>query len=206
MSDPHHGPFASFRDVARRHRRGERATALVEAALVTPILLMLVFGAIEFGMAFRSYLTVSNSTRDSARFAATLGREADADYQTVAEAFAGLDGARSGDVRKIIIFKATGPNSTTASGTLAACRTASVAGLCNTYTGPDVPVDPAQYGCGPTSVDRFWCPTTRKVAASDPPDYVGVYIEMHYQSLTGFFGLTRDFSDEFIMRLEPHSA
>ncbi len=53
-------------------------------------------------------------------------------------------------------------------------------------TPPDVSVSPA-----------------RKVFLSDPPDYVGVYIEVHHQSLTGAVGMTRDFKDQFVAQLEP---
>lgn len=43
---------------------------LVEAALVLPILLMLLFGIIEFGRIFNTYLIVSNASREGARLAA----------------------------------------------------------------------------------------------------------------------------------------
>ncbi|MFN8050621.1 MAG: TadE/TadG family type IV pilus assembly protein [Acidimicrobiales bacterium] len=183
--------------------RSERGSVVVESALVLPIFLLLVFGTMEFGLAFRSYLTLSNSTRDAARFASTLGKDADADFQIINEAVNDLGGMHAGNVTKIIIFKATGPSSTTASGALAACRTGSVANLCNTYTGANITTDSTKFGCNYTSPDRYWCPTSRKVAKSDPPDYIGVYIMVHHQSLTGVLGMTRDFSDEFIMRLEP---
>ncbi len=190
----------------RRHRtRGQRGSVVVESALALPIFLLLIFGTMEFGLAFRTYLTLTNTTRDAARFASTLGNDADADYQTVAEAVANLQGMKAGALQKIIIFKATGPSSTTSSGALAACRTASVTGLCNTYTGT-ISTNPTDYGCNYTSPDRYWCPAGRKVNVSDPPDYVGVYIEVKHTGLTGVLGMTRNFSDEFIMRLEPTRA
>jgi len=57
---------------AHRPRRGrtERAQSLVEFALVLPILLILVFGIIDFGMGIRSYISLTNATREGARFAA----------------------------------------------------------------------------------------------------------------------------------------
>ena len=176
---------------------------VVESALALPLFLLLIFGTMEFGLAFRSYLTLSNSTRDAARFASTLGKDADADYQIVNEAINNLSGMHAGTITKIIIFKATGPTSTTSSGTLALCRTASQTNLCNLYTGTNLTQDSSKYGCNYTSPDRYWCPAGRKVNASDPPDYVGIYMEVHHQSLTGVLGMTRDFSDEFIMRIEP---
>lgn len=191
----------------RQHRRtrNERGTVVVESALALPLFLLLIFGTMEFGLAFRSYLTLSNATRDAARFASTLGKDADADFQAVNELIANLSGFKAGDIKQVIVFKATGPSSTTASGALAACRNGSVLNLCNTYS-PPFSQDPTQYGCNYTSPDRFWCPGGRKVAASDPPDYIGIYVKVRHTGLTGVLGMTRDFSDEYIMRLEPVRA
>ena len=186
--------------------RSERGSVVVESALALPLFLLLIFGTMEFGLAFRSYLTLSNSTRDAARFASTLGKDADADFQVINEAVSNLSSFKAGDIRKIVIFKATGPTSTTASGPLAACLTASVTNLCNTYLGPNITINSTDYGCNYTSPDRFWCPTSRKVATSDPPDYIGIYIEVRHHGLTGVLGMTRDFHDEFVMRLEPVRA
>ena len=49
-----------------RNRAGQ---ALAEMVLVTPILILLVFGIIEFGLAFRTYQIVTNSAREGARVA-----------------------------------------------------------------------------------------------------------------------------------------
>lgn len=53
--------------------RNQKGQALVEMALVLPILLMLVFGIIEFGRIFNAYIVVSNASREGARYAA-VGR------------------------------------------------------------------------------------------------------------------------------------
>ena len=190
----------------RFRARSERGSVVVESALALPLFLLLIFGTMEFGLAFRSYLTLTNATRDAARFASTLGRDADADYQTVNEIVGNIVGMNAGTIQKIIIFKATGPTSTTESGALAACRTSSVLGLCNTYLAGNISTDPSAYGCNYTSPDRYWCPDSRKVNSSDPPDYIGLYVEVQHKGLTGVVGLTRNFSDEFILRIEPVRA
>ena len=102
--------------------------------------------------------------------------------------------------------KPTTMSALASSGALAACRTGSVTGLCNTYIAGSISTNSANYGCNYTSPDRFWCPAGRKVAVSDPPDYIGVYIETRHTGVTGVIGMTRDFSDEFVMRLEPVRA
>jgi hypothetical protein len=55
----------------RRHAflrvRGERGSALVELAFAVPILLMLVFGTIEFGIAFGNNIALRQGVREAAR-------------------------------------------------------------------------------------------------------------------------------------------
>ena len=58
------------RAAPRRILRAARGQGLVEFALVMPILMILVFGIIDFGMGLRSYISLTNATREGARFAA----------------------------------------------------------------------------------------------------------------------------------------
>lgn len=53
-----------------RRFRSDRAQSLVEFALVTPMLLILVFGIIDFGLGLRAYISVTSATREGARYAA----------------------------------------------------------------------------------------------------------------------------------------
>ena len=48
-------------------RRGERGSALVEFVLILPILTALVFGMIEFGMAFNDNIALRQGVREAAR-------------------------------------------------------------------------------------------------------------------------------------------
>lgn len=49
--------------------RSERGAAVVEFALVLPLLILLVFGIIEFGRAYNLYLGVTHAAREGARIA-----------------------------------------------------------------------------------------------------------------------------------------
>jgi Flp pilus assembly protein TadG len=55
---------------ARRHQGGERGVAAVEFALVAPILLLLVFGIIDFGLGFHAWDASENAAREGARVGA----------------------------------------------------------------------------------------------------------------------------------------
>lgn len=52
-------------------RRAQRGAALVEAAVVLPLLLALVFGVIDFGFAFNDLIQVRQGSREAARQAVT---------------------------------------------------------------------------------------------------------------------------------------
>jgi hypothetical protein len=53
-----------------RRAQGEQGAVLVEAALVLPILVILLLGIIDFGFAFNSYISLRQGTRETARQAA----------------------------------------------------------------------------------------------------------------------------------------
>lgn len=55
----------------RKLIRDKRGQALVELALVLPLLLLLVMGTMEFGRIFHSYLLITNASREGARTAIT---------------------------------------------------------------------------------------------------------------------------------------
>lgn len=55
---------------ARCSRDGDRGAALVETAIALPVLLLLIFGIIEFGLLFGVKLDVSQGAREGSRLAA----------------------------------------------------------------------------------------------------------------------------------------
>jgi len=69
-------------------RRGDAGAAAVEFALVVPILLILVFGIVDFGLAMFSQNLVGNAAREGARTASLGGTQA----QTVQAATAAMTG------------------------------------------------------------------------------------------------------------------
>lgn len=51
----------------RKLIRDKRGQALVELALVLPLLILLIMGMMEFGRIFHSYLLITNASREGAR-------------------------------------------------------------------------------------------------------------------------------------------
>lgn len=57
----------------KRFRDTETGQALVEFTMILPVFLMLLFGLVEFGRGFYTWLLVTNAAREGARVAAVQG-------------------------------------------------------------------------------------------------------------------------------------
>ena len=68
------GSFSSERRSARTVRR-DRGATLVEAAVVLPLLFVVIFALVEFGWAFKDSLSVGHGAREAARAGATFGND-----------------------------------------------------------------------------------------------------------------------------------
>lgn len=62
--------------------KSEKGQSLVEFALVVPLLLLLLFGIMDFGRIFHAYLTLDHAGREAAR-SASVGKD-DATVKSVA--------------------------------------------------------------------------------------------------------------------------
>lgn len=195
----------------RRRARGERGAALVEAALITPVFAVLLFGIIEYGLTFRDYLTVANASRDGARAASAYGDDTYADYNVLQVIEQSTKGFRPNEIQRVIIFDAGGVGGSVlnASHPAHACLNGPVVNRCNVYTAADLARPRSDFGCGPSEPDHYWCPSAlngqdgREVRASVGPDYVGVYVQTRHNFITGMFGSGMDLDDELVMRIEP---
>lgn len=73
--------------------RDQRGQAMVELALVLPILLVLFMVVVEFGRVFHAYLIITNASREGARVA-VVGKSDEDITARVDETAAELDSAR----------------------------------------------------------------------------------------------------------------
>ena len=77
--------------------RGRAGSALVEMALLIPLLALMLFAIVEFGIAFQRWQVVSNAAREGARTAAVRGCAA-APVTSVVQNYVGVAGLGAGDV------------------------------------------------------------------------------------------------------------
>lgn len=187
---------------------------MIEAAFVAPIFFLIIFGIFEFGFLLRNSLTMDNAAGDAARAASVHGDAPDADFQIIRALDHALEPAGLEALDFVVVYRASGPDDTVPPSCLTASQGPAGTTLCNRYTASDffLPyIDPVtnletnNWRCASPSqsVDRFWCPADRESAVSGPPDYVGVYIELNHDYMTGFIGDSRTLRSNRIVRIEP---
>jgi Flp pilus assembly protein TadG len=175
----------------RDQRRDQRGAVLVEAAFVFPILVLLVFGVIEYGMTFKDSLTLSSSTRAGVRTASSLARVDTYGADTVAAVSVAMEAISNDAPQTLVIFKAVNGKPM---GTVDSCTS------CLRYTWNQ---STSAWGA-PTGT---WSALTHNacVGSNGPPDEVGVYIKARHTFLTGLFGDGITLTDTTIMRFEPRT-
>jgi hypothetical protein len=171
---------------------------MVEAAIVMPLLLLLVFGIIEFGFLFKDALTDANASRAGARVGSSSGQDPLADYNVLKAIQAA--GALT-HVDLVVVFKADGPDGDVPP----QCLTGGVAGLCNTYDATDLAIDQTTFMSAGYTKDDNWPASTRQTSISSPngPDYLGVFVQAHHTSFVIKMFPDKDIKDTTVMRLEP---
>lgn len=181
-------------------RKREEGATLVEMAFVLPVLILLIFGALEFGLAFKERLTISSAANSAGRTGATMGTRADADYRILEAIEVGLyEQVDASVIVKVEIFRAN---------PVTGVKTADV----NTYLFdgsdpackwipcPDPDSGSFAYGGG-------WLPSTRDTTL-DPGggglDVLGVEVTYHHTPVSNILpGLERDYAERALVRLEP---
>lgn len=184
----------------RATRKGEEGAALVEMAFVLPVLFLLIFGALEFGMVFKERLTIASAASSAGRTGATMGTREAADIRILEALEAGLyDQVDASVIVRVEIFRAN---------TVTGAKTGDV----NSYDyKPLDPVcrwtpcpDPAVGGWG---YGGTWIPSVRDTTL-DPGggglDVLGVEVTYHHTPVTNILTyLDRDFAERALVRLEP---
>jgi len=200
-------------------RWGDEGALVAEFALVLPFLALIVLGIFEFGMSWRESANLAGALRGTARQITNLGDVRSADYFGLQSYQAAMAQARNVQTNRVVVYRATGPDGAPAA---ASCLTTAPpltgtagygsTGNCNIYTRAQIANLGASYltnfgttdtACAATAWDRFWCPVSRNADQGDPPDWVGVYANVTYDSYTGLIPNTITITDRVVMRNEP---
>lgn len=197
--------------------QGDRGTAIVELALVTPLLVTLLLGVLEAGTAWASQRAASTGVRAAARAVAQAGPHENADLVALQSLLAGTAELELVEVERVVIYRADGSGdgdggvpSSCLAGELHGSSGGGGSAVCNVYSGDQLEASnlvPEHFGCGPGAYDRSWCPTTRddQLAGAGGPTWIGVHVELRYSTLTGIFPADGQmtFRDSAVTRVEP---
>ena len=210
---------------ARTPGRGQRGAVAVEAALITPVLVTLVFGIIEFSFVMRDYVSVTSATRSGARIASTgagagvqvcdAGESGTQCSNAAAPELAKLaanaiqnqgTALNKGQINYLLVYKANAkglPGALTTWG--ADPRTDCKNALnCVVYTwSPTAMSGAGKFQYNPT-YGSWTSSTVNSCVAS--ADSVGVYLNTTHPYITKLFGSSIGISDRTTMKFEPLTA
>ena len=184
----------------RRHKRilGDRGASAVEAAIVTPVVMALLFGVIELGFVFKDYLAVAGAVRAGVRTASANPRTATF-AQVAADTVAATGGAMNfSDVTQLWVYKVNTTGNKPVGQTDFSNCTVCVQFRWDTGTQAFVPKT--------GSLDPTWAAITQNACSlsiGGPLDRVGVYIQLKHDPLTGFVFQTIYISESSILSFVP---
>ena len=173
-----------------------------------PILILLTFGAIEYGLIYRDELRITTAARSGARIgvadraASGLSINADDDWQILQAVYAAL-GNLGTKVVYVSIYNAASngapPPGCTGPGA------ASIANSCDVYGQSDFTLTAAQLEA---SSKYLWPVSARRLTLdagnSQEPTYLGVEVETTHNYISGLFGSSRTILERSIFRFEPN--
>lgn len=189
-----------------RRRWGRRATergaALVEAAIVTPLFMLLLFASIDGGILFGDNLSVEWGTRAGARAASIAGADALADYDVLQALKQSTVIIPRDSVDRIVVFRADGFDDEPSASCKAGTPTVGTGiGSCNVYYPADFDVKQKDYDTW--TADDSWPGATRGDKSTEGPDYVGVWIQARCTCSGEVFGSSGVLHSTTVMRIEP---
>ena len=92
-----------------RRRRDERGAALVEAAIVFPVLILLTFGAIELGLGFNQKGVLESASRSGARIASTDAQQPNVATDALGAVNTALKTGSAPDVTTLYVYDPSVP-------------------------------------------------------------------------------------------------
>jgi|SRR5690242_6939423 Flp pilus assembly protein TadG len=185
--------------VGKRAQRSERGAALVEAALIIPLILLIVFGAIEYGFAFKDAAAVAGAARSGARIASAEPRDPNMPQDAATAVATALHNFPHVPSPEIWVYLSGDNGYPLGTSNFASC------GLdCVKYTTTwNTSTDSFQLNTPTGSIpinDEHVCPTDSAATWSR----VGVYVKAtHQKIITNLLPSPTTLTDHAVFRLEP---
>jgi Flp pilus assembly protein TadG len=178
----------------RRKSRGrdERGAALVETVIIIPLVLLIVFGIIEFSSAYHDASVTSDASRAGGRIASAQARNPDYATNAAAAVAAALRTLPKDAPQELWIYRANNQGYPGTGSDFASCGAS-----CIKFTW-----DPETLDWNSTTSGGGWAAASHQVC-SEPFDQIGVYVQIRHDFVTKLFGATLDLDDHSVFRFEP---
>ena len=176
----------------------DRGSVMVEAALIIPILVLLIFGVIEWSFVLRDEAAVSSAARTGVRTASIPpGPTSTNITQPTADAIAQADSVMPKDnLEYVLVYQANSDGFPLPEGnTTMTCAGAGKTCVKHTWSDSKDAFN---------KVEGEWDPGLINTCVGDPDaQSVGVYVKVTHPMITNFFGATREIDDSAVLRFEP---
>ncbi len=203
-----------MRRLSGRRRGRERGAVAVEAALVTPVILLILLGIVEMSFALRDYVSVTSATRVGARVASAAPDAGPATCETgplappcapgsvpalaqaAADAIQKSGSAMPQDsINYILVYKANDKGFPGANGVTTMPSSCAAVANCVRFTWRAT-ADAFRYA------DGSWLSTSINACVNES-DTLGVYMSANHKWISGIFGSSIDLGDRAVMKFEP---
>lgn len=195
-----------LRPIARR-AGDDRGAGLVELAFVALLLVVLVGGTFDYGLAWRSGIAANEGVRTAARIGSNAGKNRAADFNALSGMKSALTASGLIDgVQRVVVFRTDATDGAIPT----ACKTSSTS-ACQVITGANFRTSwetqsmtsaTQADGCLNVATSRNWCPTSR-VHAQATAQYYGVWVQIRHDYLFPIIGDDVTIERTAVMRLEP---
>jgi Flp pilus assembly protein TadG len=173
---------------ARRSRRAQRGQALVEFALIFPVILLLVVGATDVSTLLDNHLDAVYAARAGARIGSVLGTAPATDCAIIGAIRASLSSTRNLQLQRIVIYDADANGNPIGSES-------------DIYTGSAV-CNSVTETISPSATSLGWPPSQRSVTPMFE-DSIGVELDYTYTFQLNLIGLGQlSIADHAVMPLE----
>jgi Flp pilus assembly protein TadG len=170
-----------------------RGAALVETVILLPLILLIVFGIVEFSSAYHDASVTSDAARAGGRIASAQARNTSYATNAAAAVAAALKTLPSDEPQELWIYRANSEGYPGTDHDFVTCTT-----KCIKYTWNSGTKD-WNYGSPGGS---GWDAATHQVC-SEPFDQLGIYVRIRHDFVTRLFGATIDLADHSVFRFEP---
>jgi len=175
---------------SKGHR--DSGAVAVETAVVSLVLILLVFGVVETSFLLKDWLTVSSAARAGARMGASQPRSPTFAQDTANQVTNAITGLNPAKIQEVWVYKATATTGFPDSGSFASCS------VCVKFT----------WNVGTSSLSPVslagWPNTSQNACSGDAArNALGVYVKYQHTSPLAFFFNNMTVSESTVMWLEP---